>query len=72
MIPVSSCSFNSYSIEADVDFVDKAYSAGNIPIRAVEKPVDDVDETRFLMRQNESGNARDCKKIVADAAEKSE
>jgi hypothetical protein len=45
MIPEEKRSFNFLIGRPFVDFVEKAYSAGNIAVQAVEKFVDDVDET---------------------------
>ncbi len=71
MIPEAKVPFNSCFGGCSVNFAEKAYSAGNIPVPPVEKSVDDVDETYFYTRQNDRRNVIDCKKFVADCAEKS-
>lgn len=71
MIPEEKRSFTFLSGIPFVDFVEKAYSAGNIAVRAVDKSVDDVDETRGSPRQNDRKNVNDCKKNVAGCSETS-
>ncbi len=48
MIPEEKLSFNFRTKKTFVDFVENAYSAGNIAFRGVENSVDDVDETADL------------------------